>query len=683
MSRIMMRESPVKEVKPIIKIFKDAFPNNLVVTITKNGDPLSRFSDDIWDYSATSNNLRNLHFKNKIDAILLRNDSNKKDIPYHNIDEAVIFLKTLTLHWLSIISGCSMSKLNGDLTAISYLNTYCLINNIEQNEIFQNAEAIDFLIKLIPTEKQVGILLGKIQRITDTASTQSKNSFWQKLKPSCEFLVKLKETRKIFPETTSSKQTLLIPSNIYQGVLKKTIEDLNLFLKLKDEINYIFSMRGLARDRVTNSCKELTCSRLNQKQKSQLNTQWKTLVDKNTRLARALQKVSDLGVSKNPTWAGLLNSLSFWQLRCSILIASFTGMRKNEILAIPLNGLKFLDTDNGPVPIIWSTTTKLERNGKPRLTKWVTSSIVQIAFDVAKIIALGILDWAGDRKVIPVSEKNVPLFLSAEHGKYGTTHPRFDFGVVLLGLKRSIHAIYKDELKVSQSDLAELSWFMYGEEPDNIKVGMAWPLAFHQFRRSMAVYAAASGMVSYPVLKAQLQHISMIMTVYYSDSSSRAINILGNEQEVKALGAEWANAKARIESDNLHQLLNSNQPLAGSAGKILRAQQLSGDLPNFLESREKTQHAVKNGKIRYRSTLVGGCMSQKHCNKGAGVLASACISCESAIFLPGSKAALEQTKVFYEAQLAKKPPMRARQEYELNIKKINSFMSKLVESTVY
>ena len=62
MSRIMMRESPVKEVKPIIKIFKDAFPNNLVVTITKNGDPLSRFSDDIWDYSATSNNLRNLHF---------------------------------------------------------------------------------------------------------------------------------------------------------------------------------------------------------------------------------------------------------------------------------------------------------------------------------------------------------------------------------------------------------------------------------------------------------------------------------------------------------------------------------------------------------------------------------------------------------------------------------------------
>ena len=40
MSRIMMRESPVKEVKPIIKIFKDAFPNNLVVTITKNGDPL-------------------------------------------------------------------------------------------------------------------------------------------------------------------------------------------------------------------------------------------------------------------------------------------------------------------------------------------------------------------------------------------------------------------------------------------------------------------------------------------------------------------------------------------------------------------------------------------------------------------------------------------------------------------
>ena len=68
------------------------------------------------------------------------------------------------------------------------------------------------------------------------------------------------------------------------------------------------------------------------------------------------------------------------------------------------------------------------------------------------------------------------------------------------------------------------------------------------------------------------------------------------------------------------------------------------------------------------------------CNKGAGVLASACISCENAVFLPGSRAALEQTKAFYEDQLAEGAPKRARQEYEANIKHIDSFLQRLVET---
>ena len=74
-------------------------------------------------------------------------------------------------------------------------------------------------------------------------------------------------------------------------------------------------------------------------------------------------------------------------------------------------------------------------------------------------------------------------------------------------------------------------------------------------------------------------------------------------------------------------------------------------------------------------------MSVKPCNKGAGVLASACISCENAVFLPGSKAALEQTKEFYERELTIGAPRRARKEYELNIRKIDSFLNNLIETT--
>lgn len=172
----------------------------------------------------------------------------------------------------------------------------------------------------------------------------------------------------------------------------------------------------------------------------------------------------------------------------------------------------------------------------------------------------------------------------------------------------------------------------------------------------------------------------MVMTVYYSDSSSRAINILGDETEIKALRAEWSDAKARAEADSFFTLLESEQPLEGIAGKRLKAPQDRDQLPQFLKSREHTKQAVKKGKFRYRPTLVGGCISVAACNKGAGVLASACISCENAVFLPGSRAALEQTKEFYEAQLAEGAPKRARQEYEANIKQIDRFLQRLIES---
>jgi hypothetical protein len=66
----------------------------------------------------------------------------------------------------------------------------------------------------------------------------------------------------------------------------------------------------------------------------------------------------------------------------------------------------------------------------------------------------------------------------------------------------------------------------------------------------------------------------MVMTTYYSDSSSRSVNILGDELEVKALRSEWADAKARVEADDLFELLDGGQLLAGSAGKKLKAQQV-------------------------------------------------------------------------------------------------------------
>ena len=41
-----------------------------------------------------------------------------KPVSTHSSDTANEFLKTFTLHWTGALDGCSMSKLNGDVTAI-------------------------------------------------------------------------------------------------------------------------------------------------------------------------------------------------------------------------------------------------------------------------------------------------------------------------------------------------------------------------------------------------------------------------------------------------------------------------------------------------------------------------------------------------------------------------------------
>ena len=675
----MMRESLIKEaVSPLEYLDSiSIIPSDLVVTITKDGSPLSRFADDIWDYSATSASQKTLNFRSKIELVLSRSNYmvENKGI----VDNAITEFKEIILHWISMIGGCSISKLNGDATALGYFVAYNLVDGRNNENIFSDPASIDFMVKYVSTQKQTGIFLAKIQRFIDTILIQKRSPFWIKLQPSDQFLIHLNNIRKKFPETTESIQTLLIPSNIYQMFLHKVIEDLTLFVKFKEKICYVFLKRAIARDQGVALDGEGIQDNITMQQSGRIQYYWRLLREEDPKLSSILKELVDVGISKDESWSGIMRSIGLWQTRCAVLIAAFTGMRRNEILAIPLNGLSHLNTSHKNIPVVWSTTTKLEENGVPRFTKWVTSNIVKVAFDVARVIVEGILKFSGCCTTTNYDEQNIPLFLSAEKGKTANPHPNFSFATTTLILDSLIKNYYHEELMVTKNDVEELEWFLYGKESPQVQVGKVWPLALHQFRRSLAVYAAGSGKVSYPTLKAQLKHISLIMTTYYADSNSRAIDILSNEAGVKALKSEWDDARARVESDYLYEIVNSDVSLAGVAGKKLSIQKSAGTLPVFLESRRETAKAVKNGKIRYRPTMVGGCMSQKPCNKGAGVLASACVSCENAVFLPGSCEALLQTKEFYQDQLKTKLPSRARQEYELNIRKIDSFMLSLVE----
>jgi hypothetical protein len=67
---------------------------------------------------------------------------------------------------------------------------------------------------------------------------------------------------------------------------------------------------------------------------------------------------------------------------------------------------------------------------------------------------------------------------------------------------------------ITQEDIVELKLIdphrAWEAEPD-FAVGAGWPFTRHQLRRTLALYAQRSGLVSLPSLKRQLQHITQEM----------------------------------------------------------------------------------------------------------------------------------------------------------------------------
>ena len=81
------------------------------------------------------------------------------------------------------------------------------------------------------------------------------------------------------------------------------------------------------------------------------------------------------------------------------------------------------------------------------------------------------------------------------------------------------------------------------------QLGVPWTLTSHQLRRSLALYAQRSGLVSLPSLRRQLQHITEEMSRYYARGSAFANNIIGDNKH--HFGHDWQDAQPVSAVDEL------------------------------------------------------------------------------------------------------------------------------------
>ena len=283
------------------------------------------------------------------------------------------------------------------------------------------------------------------------------------------------------------------------------------------------------------------------------------------------------------------------QMTLMLVVAAYTGMRVGEVSILPLERVLVEFDQMGSIHYELQGYTHKLQKGVKHQASWITSHQGARAVRLAQRIA----------RLIPQKHSEPPragqqtlLFPSCRNPYRAMSSSTFDR---CLNIQREIICPALNPADIEELDRLELA---RGWTRNDIVVGKRWPLAFHQLRRSLAVYAHRSGMVSLPTLKAQLQHITQEMSSYYANGFSRAVNLVFDK---KHFSHEWQAAKA--ESSYFAYafgILFSDEDLLGKG--VLR-------MANTVEQRSRLDilRLFEENKIAYRETPLGGCISTEPC----------------------------------------------------------------------
>lgn len=304
------------------------------------------------------------------------------------------------------------------------------------------------------------------------------------------------------------------------------------------------------------------------------------------------------------------------QLALRLSIQAYSGMRAEEAGGLMVGCLREEIHEGQAHYVVRGHASKLNRGGQPRPAQWITSIEGMKAIRTAEEIALFIAKEAGIR---PGKKSPIPIFLSVFYLPY--FRPRGDIRSHVLvaqklGLGNSDWLRDRCQPLITDEDVVELeeidphrAW----RSEKRFAPGMPWVFTSHQLRRSLALYAQRSGLVSFPSLRRQLKHITEEMTRYYARGSEFAKQFIGSEKE--HFGQEWQEAQPISSAISyIKNVLTTEDVLFGGHANWVnhRAPNKKGKAN---VDRDATIARFQNLEIGYRETPLGGCTKVGECDQ--------------------------------------------------------------------
>ena len=571
----------------------------------RNGIVLSCYGDDVWDLSPYGKTNSKLNFASII------GDFQKKEA------------KRLSFLYLTHGTG-KRKTLPGGITAtnifmttIKHLAEYAQYASCTVNDILENKKLLRYyMLKMLTSNLYRSKNLQTILSLLENISVERSGFTYIKDKKNTKLLNIL-----IRKYNDSLEQTLLIPVTIYASAAKSRWKHIAF---IEDHlVKLVAFIADYSKHKGFGFCQLFMLP----KEERPYHLPWDESVAKHD-IEELFDEYQITNRIKFQRFIAML------QGTCRHLIHQYTGMRNSECSKLSHDCWQEKTTE---MPSrIFGKETKLR--GIPTQQVWITHDEIQRVIDLLNTIAEPM------RNQVCPQLKKPPLIIKPSL-LYNKEVSNLDYDAAKVGrLFKEKKSNIDDELPlniegitITKEDIEELScvddrdWSQH----EWVRVGEKWRFTSHQYRRSLAVYALGSGLVSLHVIKEQFGHLISTMTAYYGNGHKRARKIDGSIDNKNHLARYILSIKHEMKFYAYRKnVLLAKTPLWGANGLHL-AKHVIAKTPEereiVMRDSSELKTKFKKGLIDYQDTAMGGCLNSECAKFLLPDFFISCKGCEHAI----------------------------------------------------
>ena len=588
-----------------IPLNSDSF-DNPVITYNSKKEPLSRFHDNVWDFSPYIQNRNVNRARLLIDFICPLEDGSKltdfSNLRFLNGLKEYLYTRNNVPHPRSgktLSPQTLISKLYASLTVINYLKR-------TDKACFSEFKTRD-----------INPFIAFVKNRNPKVASNTLNKYLSFIEDFYHFRDKLTFgiANHPWPDSSSiflsqnrkqngakfDKQTPCIPDHLTASLFQQSVQYLD------DNSNRIIDCYS---NLEANLGKEIWKALNSDKRSSALksNRPDKHASYFSSRTYRYRQHLSKTLVKYGfNNRRELATAVVTARTCCYVILALTTGMRNSELASLTNKSL-ITSTGWDDEEYLWlhGYTYKLEDEPKP--AKWMVPDIVQNAYN--HLIGIGLI-------YNTIIIRSAP-YLTPHESKHQNDllHHLFITNDKTTNL---FNVISNSCLNTNLKNLSDLFNLKVKDRNNDLNLlpGSVWPLASHHFRRTFAVLAARSTLGDIRYLREHFKHWSLDMTLHYAKQDDSLFDeVLTERNELqRILVSDW---------------VATDKPLSGGKGKGIVSFRQRGALKT--SSNIKTLVNQVSDSVHVRGTGHSWCLSSGDGCGGEGIYdAIQCVDCGSAV----------------------------------------------------